>query len=102
VRGTFVKDRRSKVMNKIKLVIIGSIACIAGVLADESRNVIDRYTGEYIRVSVDDDGTVKTYNYDTGEMSRGRANSYMLTPSGAMQRVDTDDDGSINNVGTLK
>ncbi len=24
-------------MNKIKLVIIGSIACIAGVLADESR-----------------------------------------------------------------
>ncbi len=63
---------------------------------------LQRYTGEYIRVSVDDDGTVKTYNYDTGEMSRGRANSYMLTPSGAMQRVDTDDDGEIRSIRTAR
>lgn len=89
-------------MNKIKLVVIGSIACIAGVLADESRNMIDRYTGEYIRFSVDNDGTVKTYNYDTGEMSRGRANSYIYTPSGNIQRVNVDEDGSINSVGTLE
>lgn len=90
-------------MNKIKLIAIGSIACIAGVLADYK---VDQYTGELIRVTVDDDGRVKTYNLDTGEINRGqidddnRGNIY--PSSGGRQRVDLNDDGSIRSIRTTR